>query len=94
MLTNVVVELKQLNHENVIKYFGLCPRKEAIVLQLAAKEIRLHNSSYTIHSLRQLITTVGAVMDIDLVKKMLYQIAKGINYLHFTTHNSWGFKKC
>ena len=35
--------------------------KGTIVLQLASKEIELNRNVYTIHSLRQLITTIGTV---------------------------------
>lgn len=82
MLINLVVELKKLNHENVVKCHGLCPRKGAIIMELAEKKIELGDDVFNIHSLRQLISTVETVLPLELLKESLYQIARGLAYLH------------
>lgn len=84
LLQNVVKELVSLDHQNIIKCFGFCTEKGGIVLELAEKTIMFDSQPVIVHSLRQLINIVGDDGEIPdwLVLDAMFQIAKGLEYLH------------
>ena len=84
LLSNVVRELTSLDHPNIIKCFGMCLDKRAIVLQLAEKQITLDSQPVKVNSLRQLINVLGeeGVFPDWVALDAMYQIALGLEYLH------------
>jgi serine/threonine protein kinase len=74
-------ELLQLDHCNVIKCYGICLERACLIMELAAKLITVELESTTVHSLRQLIETVGE-LPLDLKYEALFQMANGLEYLH------------
>lgn len=94
LLQNVVKELTSLDHENIIKCFGLCLEKMGIVLELAEKTIMLDSQPVTVHSLRQLINVVGDDGEIPdwLILDAMFQITKGLEYLHNSKVNHGDLK--
>lgn len=84
LLQNVVKELVSLDHQNIFKCFGFCTEKGGIVLELAEKTIMFDSQPVIVHSLRQLINIVGDDGEIPdwLVLDAMFQIAKGLEYLH------------
>ena len=53
-------ELASLDHDHIIKCYGVCVTKGVIVLEYASKLIELYNKIYEIHSLRQLLDCIPA----------------------------------
>lgn len=51
-------------------------------MELAEKKIQLSDQSYTVHSLRQLIDVVEDDIPFELQQEALFQIVKGLGYLH------------
>ena len=84
LLTNVVKELLELDHPNIVKCFGLCQEKGAIFLELAEKKICYNFVIISVHSLKQLISVVGSSGTISewLLLTSMFEIAQGLNYLH------------
>ena len=54
----------------------------AIIMELAEKKIKLNDDEFKIHSLHQLISNVETILPLELLKEGLYQIARGLAYLH------------
>ena len=75
-------ELQHLDHENVIKCFGVCTDNASVVLELAKKTIDLEGNAYDIHSLRQLLDTTLEQFPDSLKHEALYHIVSGLEYLH------------
>ena len=73
-----------LDHPNIIKCFGMCLDKRAIVLQLGEKQITLDSQPVKVNSLRQLINVLGeeGVFPDWVALDAMYQIALGLEYLH------------
>ena len=82
LLKKEVNELSALKHENVICCLGLCLEKGAIILELAEKEITLGPEIHHVNSLRQLLDVLKDEFPIDIKYESLYQIARGLSYLH------------
>lgn len=80
LLQKEASELVQLEHVNVIKCFGVCYEISSLILELAAKQVLVEGESYVVHSLRQLIETVE--MSIELQHEALFQVSRGLQYLH------------
>ncbi|KAI9565120.1 hypothetical protein GHT06_008889 [Daphnia sinensis] len=75
-------EILKIDHSNVIKCMGVCIEKGSIVLELTQIRISKTKQWFLVNSLRQLIDTVGDVIETDLINEALFQILEGLHYLH------------
>ncbi len=82
LLQNEVAELVKIENEYIIKCYGLCLENGAILLELAQKQIIRGSDTYDVHSLRQLIDVLKDYLSMEIKLEALYQIAKGLSYLH------------
>ena len=82
LLLKEASELQHLDHENVIKCFGVCIDNGSVILELAKKTIDLEGNVYDIHSLRQLLDTTLEQFPDSLKHEALYHIVSGLEYLH------------
>ncbi len=78
-------EFVQLDHVNIIKYFGVCPPIGLIVLELAEKQVVFKRKAFSLNSLRQLIDTMKRSFPFSLKLDALSQIASGLEYLKLKT---------
>ncbi len=58
LLLKEAAELLSLQHENIIKCFGVCAEIGGIILELAKKEIVVGGVIQYVHSLKQLIEAI------------------------------------
>jgi len=58
LLLKEAAELLSLQHENIIKCFGVCAEIGGIILELAKKEIVVGGVTQYVHSLKQLIEAI------------------------------------
>ena len=80
-LIREAAELIKLKHDNIINCYGVCLNQLSLILELAEKVIIIEGKSHRVHSLRQLLETVGS-LPFALKNEALYQISLGLAYLH------------
>lgn len=82
LLANEAKGLLSLDHSNIIKCFGVCYENASLLLEYAAKDITVSGKPLTVHSLRQMLDTVGDQLSVDMQLCALYQVITAVKYLH------------
>ena len=81
MITKMQHELELLRsfrHENIIKYYGCVPKKNAET----SKSEQWIFMEYMPHSLKSLYTTVNALLHEVIIQSYTKQILEALEYLH------------
>lgn len=74
-------ELLALQHDNIVKCYGVCLEISSLILELTKRDIWIDGTQSFVHSLRQLIELIGDLPD-DTKHEALFQISCGLSFLH------------
>ena len=77
-LINSYEWLFHLEHTNIVKVYGICPKAGQVVMEYCEKIV----NSFTIHTLHDLQVHLGSEMPIELRLLALSDVAEGLEYLH------------
>ena len=81
LLLKEAAELVILDHDNIIKCYGVCQEQSSLILELARRELLVDGKQCYVHSLRQLTEMAGDLPE-ETKHEALFQIANGLSYLH------------
>ena len=77
-LIKVYERLFHLNHTNIVKVYGICPKAGQIVMEYCEKLV----GDFTIHTLSHMQVHLGSDMPVELRLLALSDAAEGLEYLH------------
>lgn len=82
MIVMEVENLRKLEHDNIIKVFGVCMSEMTLILELCSVVFKLDDRDVQCTNLRQVIDAFADDLPLSIRLSSSVQIATGLEYLH------------